>query len=128
MGRTFIERNDRDPWTFRLGQCVIGRLSATAGLGTREFGNYGPVLMTSDPTRGKKVSKVAGKAWHLGETVSAESRRVTNLSWTRLLLPRSGLLPFIDDAKSRLTVSLSQDEASLTPDTWPGCLGNEVTP
>lgn len=55
------------------------------------------------------MSKVAGEGvGQLGGSVSAESRRVTNSSW-------NSSLPFIHDAKSRLTVSLSQDEqASLT--------------
>lgn len=67
------------------------------------------------------MSKVAGEGvGQLGGSVSAESRRVTNSSW-------NSSLPFIHDAKSRLTVSLSQDEQAsltlrpllhLTPDTF----------
>ena len=68
----------------------------------REFGNYGPVLMTSDPTRGVKRRErwrggwlaARGEAWPCRVTACNELE-----PWTRrLLLPSSTIPPLLSTA------------------------------
>lgn len=130
-GGAFIERNDRDPeidarggqasWGGAAGLCNRP-IKRDRGPLAREFGNYGPVLMTSDPTRGVKRRErwrggwlaTRGEAWPCRVTACNELE-----PWTRRLLLPSSTIPFYRRRCQILAdrLTLSQGETSLTPDT-----------